>query len=325
VTPFLPSNPTAAKNDKSKYRSNFRGHRLRNFLALLAALMVCHATYAAELFGVIDAISGSAFVSGQMGKSSSISMGQKIYEGQTINTASDGEVHIVTVDRGIIALRPDTVFRVDEYKAEGGSADKIFMSLFKGAVRSITGWIGKHNTSSYRITTPGATIGIRGTDHETTVIDKADGDEPGTYDTVNEGATSLKTPQGETQVTPGKFAFASKGRAVAPVLLAKQPNFWAKRRLKIENRIQQRKEFFRSRMEEMRNNRIKRINSIHGTRGGQADKRGQAIKNRNGLREGRLEQTKQRQETRRKKVQRRQDKNKKITPGTAKRSDEKSQ
>jgi hypothetical protein len=298
---------------------------LRNFLAFLVALMVCHATYAAELFGIIDAISGSAFVSDQMGKSSSISMGQKIYEGQTINTTSGGEVHIVTEDGGIIALRPDTEFRVDEYKAEGGSADKIFMSLLKGAMRSITGWIGKHNTSAYLITTPTATIGIRGTDHETTVIDKADGDEPGTYDTVNEGATLLKTPQGETEVSPGKFAFVPKGRAVAPFLLAKQPNFWARRRLKIEDRVQQRKEFFRSRMEEMRNKRIKRLNTISEARGSQFEKSGQTKEKRNMIRERRLEQTKQRQETKRKKVQRRQDKNKKITPGTAKRSDEKSQ
>jgi hypothetical protein len=287
---------------------------LRNLLAFLAALMVCHDIYAAELFGTVDAISGSAFVSGQIEKSSSISMSQKIYQGQTLNTASDGEVHIVTEDGGIIALRPDTVFRVDEYKAEGGSADKIYMSLLKGAMRSITGWIGKHNTSAYLITTPSATLGIRGTDHETTVIDKADGDEPGTYDTVNEGATLLKTPKGETEVRPGKFAFASKDRAVAPVLLAKQPNFWAKRKLKIENRIQQRKEFFHSRMEEMRNKRIKRQNAIHGARGSQVEKSGQAKEKRNMLRENRVERTKQRQESKRKKVQRRQHKNKKITP-----------
>lgn len=229
---------------------------MKKFLALLAALMLCHATYAAELFGAVDAISGSASVADQTGKSSSLSLGQKIYENQTINTASDGEVHIVTEDGGIIALRPDTVFRVDAYKAEGDASDKIFMSLLKGAMRSITGWIGKHNTSAYLITTPSATIGIRGTDHETTVIEKADGDEPGTYDTVNEGATSLKTPQGETEVTPGKFAFASKGKAAAPVLLAKQPNFWAKRKLKIENRIQKRKEFLRGHMEQRRNKRI---------------------------------------------------------------------
>ncbi|HMC13003.1 MAG TPA: FecR domain-containing protein, partial [Gallionellaceae bacterium] len=168
-------------------------------------------------------------MSDQDGKSTAVSVGQKIYEGQTINSGPESEVHIVTEDGGIIAIRPDTVFRVDEYKAEGSSSDKIFMSLLTGAVRSITGWIGKHDTSAYRLTAPGVTLGIRGTDHEVTVIDKGDGDEPGTYDTVNEGATVLKTPHGEAEVSPGKFAFAPKGRAVAPLFLAQQPRFWARR------------------------------------------------------------------------------------------------
>jgi hypothetical protein len=185
----------------------------------------------------------------------------------------------------------------------------MFMSLLKGAMRSVTGWVGKHNTSAYLITTPTATIGIRGTDHETTVIDKEGGDEPGTYDTVNEGATSLKTPKGETEVTPGKFAFVPKGRAVAPVILAKQPGFWARRSLKIEGRIQQRKEFLRGHMEDMRNERIKRTNTIHGAHGGQVERRVQAIKNRNGPREHRLAQIKQRLEARRVAVQRNHKKN----------------
>ena len=176
-------------------------------------LAVFNPAYAAELFASVDAISGSAFLSDKTGKSGAISAGQKIYAGQTIDTAADGEVHLVTEDGGIIALRPDTTFRVDQYRAEGGSGDRIFMSLLRGAMRSITGWIGKHNTSAYRITTPTATLGIRGTDHEATVIDKTGGDEPGTYDTVNEGATFLKTPQGETEVTPGKFAFVPRNRS----------------------------------------------------------------------------------------------------------------
>jgi hypothetical protein len=238
-------------------------------------LMLCHATSAAELFGKVDAISGSAFLADKNVKSSEIFLTQKIYEGQTINTTSDGEVHITTEDGGVIALRPDTVFRVDEYRAEGGPADKIFMSLLKGTIRSITGWIGKHDNSAYLISTPTATIGIRGTDHETTVIDQGDGDEPGTYDTVNEGATLLKTQHGNTEVTPGKFAFAPKGRALAPFFLARQPNYWSRRKLKIEGRIQQRKEYFRNHMEEMRNEHIKRQENIRRAHN-QVDKRNEA-------------------------------------------------
>ncbi len=283
---------------------------MKNVLVFLVALVVCHPAYPAELFGSVDAISGTAFVSEKSGKSSGISMGQKIYEGQTINTASDGEVHLITEDGGVIALRPDTIFRVDEYKAEGDSTDKIFMSLFKGAVRSITGWIGKHNTSAYRITTPTATIGIRGTDHETTVIENAGGDEPGTYDTVNEGATLLKTPQGQTEVTPGKFAFVPRNRVIAPYILTKQPNYWAKRRLKIESRIQQRKDFFHNRMERMREDRIKHMESIRGKRAN--DQRGGHLSNRehgqmaarnNKLREHRSGQAMQHREARRMEIE----------------------
>lgn len=290
---------------------------MKNLLAFLAALMICHTAYSAELFGTIDAISGNASVSDKSGNTSGVSAGQKIYAGQTIETASDSEVHLVTEDGGIIALRPSTTFRVDEYKAEGDSADKIFMSLFRGAMRSITGWVGKHNTSAYRITTPNATIGIRGTDHETTVIEKSDGDEPGTYDTVNEGATLLKTPQGETEVSPGKFAFVPRNGTVAPFLMTRQPDFWARRRLKIEARLQQRKEFFRGRIEHMREQRIKRLKSIRekqhrhvGDRHASVRKRehGQATETRHESRGHPLELSKQRREERHKEVERRRKK-----------------
>jgi hypothetical protein len=237
---------------------------LKSLLALLAVLSVCDLSYSAELFGSVEAMSGSAYVSNQQGESVKIYTGQKIYEGQTVKTSPDGEVHLVTEDGGIIALRPDTEFRVDEYKADGDPADKIFMSLLKGTMRSITGWIGKHNTSAYSITTPHATIGIRGTDHETTVIATAGGDEMGTYDTVIEGATLLKTQHGTADVTPGKFAFAPKNKEAPPSILTTKPNYWMMRSLKIEGRIQQRKEFLHNRMEQMREERISQSRSTRG-------------------------------------------------------------
>jgi hypothetical protein len=283
---------------------------LRHLLAFLFALMICHAAYAAELFGSVDDVSGSAYVIDQSGKSVAVSVGLNIYEGQTINSGPDGEVHLVTVDGGIIAVRPDTVFRVDEYKAEGNSTDKIFMSLLKGTVRSITGWVGKYNHSAYRITTPTATIGIRGTDHEITVIEKGDGDEPGTYDNVNEGATVLKTEHGSAEVTPGKFAFAPRGRAVAPLFLAQRPHFFANRRLKIEVRIQQRKEFLHPRLEHMREERIKNPRAIQGNRFKPGiERQGQATERRKEFREQRLEQPRQYPQARRMENERVRDNN----------------
>jgi len=227
--------------------------------------VVGHAACAAEIFGKVDAISGNADVVDQSGKSTVVSVGLNIYEGQTIASGSEGEVHIVTEDGGIIAVRPNTLFRVDAYKAEGNDNDKMFMSLLKGTIRSITGWVGKYNNAAYRITTPTATIGIRGTDHETTVIDSANGDAAGTYDNVNEGATVLKTPHGSADVVPGKFAFAAKDGAAAPAFLPQAPRFLALRRLRIEERIVQRKSVLKARLEQMREERMQRVRSIPGS------------------------------------------------------------
>ncbi len=229
--------------------------RIATFTFLL--LLSFNSAFAATLFGKVDAVSGHATLADSDGISTPLAEDEDVLEGETITTANDGEIHISTVDGAIIALRPNTIFRVDEYLADGEDSDKITMSLLVGTLRSITGWIGKHNPAGYRINTPNAVIGIRGTDHEATVIEESGDDEPGTYDTVSEGATFIATPQGEAEVHPGRFAFAPKYRTSAPGLLATHPNFWAKRQLKIEERIQKRKEFFRNKLEELRNERKK--------------------------------------------------------------------
>lgn len=275
---------------------------MNKWLAGLVLLAACAGAGAAEVYGTVDALTGSATVTGQDGSSSAISVGQHIYEKDTLNTGHDAEVHIVTEDGAIIALRPDSVFRVDEYKAEGGSDDKTFVSLLAGALRSVTGWIGTHDHAAYRVTTPTVTIGVRGTDHEVTVIDKGDGDEPGTYDTVNEGATVMKTAHGEAEGTPGKFVFAPRNRAAAPAVLAQRPRFWAGRRLRLEERIQQRKEYFRARHEQMREERIRNFQRVRAERRqerqGEVRNRQQApgAERRNEQREERAQRMQQRRE-----------------------------
>lgn len=295
-------------------------------LACLLLLAACAGASAAEVFGTVDEIVGSATIAGQDGAVNPVAVGLKIYEKDTVSTGHDAEVHIITEDGGFIALRPDSVFRVDEYKAEGGENDRTFVSLVSGALRSITGWIGAHNHAAYRVTTPTATIGIRGTDHEVTVINKEGGDEPGTYDTVNEGGTVMKTPQGEVEGAPGKFIFAPKGRPVAPAVLSRQPHFWAERRLRIENRVQQRKEYLRAHHEQMREERVREIqrnrperlqerqNGAQTQQGARqrADERAQAMERRNEMRENRA------QEIRRQRAEKREHAEKQQQEGNAK-------
>lgn len=245
---------------------------MKNLLACVALLLFMSAgASATAVFGTVDDMTGSASVTGADGSTSGLSVGMKIYEKDTIKTGADGEVQIATQDGAFLALRPNSEFRIDAYKAEGGSDDKSFLSLLVGGLRSITGWIGGTNHDAYRITTPTATIGVRGTDHEVTVVAPGGSDAAGTYETVNDGSTVMKTAQGEVVDTPGKFVFAARGARSAPAFLHGTPHFWGHRHLRLEGRIAGRKAYLRGHREQMRQQRMREFHPAGmSRRGGQA-------------------------------------------------------
>jgi hypothetical protein len=77
--------------------------------------------------------------------------------------------------------------------------------------------------NQYRIDTPTATIGVRGTDHEPLVIPPGSADgEPGTYDRVHAGETSLRTQRGEVRVRPAQAGFTPHGGGL-PRMLERVP------------------------------------------------------------------------------------------------------
>ena len=177
--------------------------------------------------GIIELIEGDVRVFDVGRKARSAVRGDKIYEGDSLVTGRDGEVHLTMEDGGFIGVRPDTRMRFTRYQARGEGSDASVVSLLKGAVRSVTGWIGRYNSSSYQIRTPTATIGVRGTDHETLVIPRGQGnDEAGTYDRVNIGGTTLQTKHGKVDVEPNRAGFASHRGGARPQLLAQLPHFF---------------------------------------------------------------------------------------------------
>lgn len=214
--------------------------------ALLVWLCCAMPTFAAEIFAKAEALSGSVRVFGAGEAERELREGMSVQVGQTIVTGADGEVHLLTQDSGLIALRPDSRFEVLAYKAQGGADDNIALSLLKGALRSVTGWVAKRNPKGYKIVTPTATIGIRGTDHETTLLEvDTEDDRAGVFETVHEGTTFLRTGKGEIDVEAGKDGYAPFDDAEPPRLLARRPGFLKRRLLRLEARIQQRKEALR--------------------------------------------------------------------------------
>ena len=201
-------------------------------------------------FGTVDFVEGVVSVKTAGGVQSSPKSGDTIVPGSTLTTGPNGEIHVTTVDQGFVALRPNTVMRVDSYRAEGGDDDNMALSLVKGSFRAITGWIGQFNRESDKVVTPTATIGIRGTDHEPSYVAPEDaaalGEEAGTYDKVNDGGSFIDNGHGRTEVDPNQSGFASFKHTEAPRRLDHVPKFYHPSRN--EQRIESRKQFVRQNM-----------------------------------------------------------------------------
>jgi hypothetical protein len=158
--------------------------------------------------------------------------GDRLEEGDVIATGAQAQTQLVMNDGGLIAMRPDSRMRIDQFRFNGqadGTEQSVF-GLLKGGFRDITGLIGRVNKDSYKIRTATATIGIRGTDHEALYIaPPAPGETPigppGTYDKVNVGQTFLQTPAGRLELSNNQVGFVPAMGNTPPQRLPSIPDF----------------------------------------------------------------------------------------------------
>src|SRR5437879_12121846 len=68
--------------------------------------------------------------------------GVAVESGDQIHTGSDGKVLIVFTDSGLVWIRANSDFVVDEYSYAQGGREAAFFSLLKGGARAVTGLSG---------------------------------------------------------------------------------------------------------------------------------------------------------------------------------------
>jgi hypothetical protein len=177
-------------------------------------LLASQAAYAG-IAGRAQFVMGNVQVINVAKQTRALHKGDPVNEGDTVVTARGANAQIRMQDGGFVAVRPETQLRFDSFKFSGkeDGSEKLFFSLAKGGFRSVTGLIGRINKPSYRITTAAATIGIRGTDHETFVVTPdsmlANTAPAGTYNKVNVGETFMATEKGTIFVLPNQMGYAS--------------------------------------------------------------------------------------------------------------------
>jgi hypothetical protein len=87
--------------------------------------------------------------------------GSRVFRNELVRTGPNAQVELKLDDNTKLALGPDAELRLDEFVvAPGDGARSIAVRLLKGTLRFLT---GRHSSESYKIETPSATIGVRGT------------------------------------------------------------------------------------------------------------------------------------------------------------------
>ncbi len=159
----------------------------------------------------------------------------EVNPGDLIVTGKTGIVQLRMIDKGFIAIRQNSQFRIESYTLGAKKEeDSALFSLLKGGFRAITGAIGKRLKSAYQVSSSVATIGIRGTDYTARLCENdcnsnfgAAGSATmadGLYVGVTDGGVNLTNNLGTLDLDELQYGYV-KDAASAPVALLNAPEF----------------------------------------------------------------------------------------------------
>lgn len=118
----------------------------------------------ADVVGEVISVIGSGTLRNTAGDQAVV-RGQLIRAGDQLETALGGHVHVRFVDGGLVSVRPLSRLQIEEYRNRSEQElAAIKFRLDVGVVRSVTGQWGEANKERFRLNTPVAAIGIKGTD-----------------------------------------------------------------------------------------------------------------------------------------------------------------
>ncbi len=150
-----------------------------------------------------------------------LTAGAAVDVGDTVVTGAQSHAQLRFSDDALVALKPDSEFRIERYNFSGTAAggEVAVFRLVKGGFRTLTGQIGKLNRDQYQLLTTQATIGIRGTHYQVQICAAGqctNKDEParaGMYGGVYEGRVAVSNALGADEYGAEEFFFVPDGEA----------------------------------------------------------------------------------------------------------------
>ena len=151
-----------------------------NYLVKVSVLIVFFSSLflstigqAEDSVGTLKFALGLVNIESSSGEKRKAIKGDKLMRNEQVVTGAASIAVIQLNDDSRMTLRPKSAFHVNQFNMndDSSSQQSVILNLLRGGLRLVTGLIGKVNPAGYRLNTPIATIGIRGTEFSTRLCD----------------------------------------------------------------------------------------------------------------------------------------------------------
>ncbi len=118
------------------------------------------------LVGEVSLVLGKAYIESPQRDRRRVEVGSSIRVHDQIVTGANGHVHVRFIDDALVSVRPNSQLEVVRYEYDPGQPDQsaVKLDLVEGVARTISGAAAKAARQRFRLNTPIAAIGVRGTD-----------------------------------------------------------------------------------------------------------------------------------------------------------------
>lgn len=211
------------------------------FLALLAV------DASAQAVGRVLAAAGEVVVT-RANRDVALTAGSAIENYDVIRTGEASSAQLRFSDETIVAMRAKSRFHVSSYRFTGADdgVSEVAFSLLQGGIRTLTGLVGKARPERYRMATPLASVGIRGTAYSLLLCQRDCTADDGTiapdgaYGLVFEGRVAVTNTAGEREFGVDEAFFVADASSPAQRLHSR-PGF-LRDRLEARARREERRE-----------------------------------------------------------------------------------
>ena len=136
----------------------------RFLVAVVAALGFAAATAGAADIGEVKVAKGSVTIERGC-RLLQAAPGTRLQRGDVVRTGADGSVGITMSDNSLLSAGPNSELALDQYSFDATTHNGRFdTKLSKGTLAVVSGRIAKQSPNAMTVRTPGATLGVRGTE-----------------------------------------------------------------------------------------------------------------------------------------------------------------